>query len=682
MKKYLALFLALVLALGCFAGCTETENNPDASEPSSSTPSTPSTPGTPEYEVISITRALELCGEPGTITTEKYYVRGTVETVKNPAYGNMVLTDGTYTIEVYGITGYASMADKPYKGDEVLLCGYLQNFNGTKEIKDAELIEFKHNTPEVDEADYTAMTIAEAREAAEGTKIKVTGTVMQVTYANGMIPSGVIIADDTSSIYVYSGDIAGRAALGNQVTVLASKTWWILPDEANNAAKFGYKGCCQLENAVLLNVEDGTHEFDESWIQETTVKEIMDNPMSNDITAKIFKVNAMVRKVPGSGFVNYYFNDLDDTTGSYTYTQCNGSDFAWLDAFDGKICTVWLVALNAKSSQAGCVYRFLPIKVSDDGFQFNKNDTAEFAVKYYGVDQFMDKYTGNPKLEVVTSVSSELLGFENATLSYSSSNTAVLDFKIENGKTVMHCLKSGKVTVTVTGSYGGKTHSQTVEITVQMGSVQGSSVSWAIGQAEGKDVLVKGIVGPSLVNKVGFYLIDNTGIIAVETDAETMASLHIGDQVAIQGVRAKNTKSGGSMLGQTCIKEAKVVGNAYGDHAYATNNFVTDKTLADFAALDVNTDYTTTVFVLKATVVVNETPFYTNMYLTDGNVQVNLYCANANQYGWLKTYAGQEVTLEMAACNWNSKTSYAGCVLAVRHKDGTKTLNTLNFTTK
>jgi hypothetical protein len=160
-----------------------------------------------------------------------------------------------------------------------------------------------------------------------------------------------------------------------------------------------------------------------------------------------------------------------------------------------------------------------------------------------------------------------------------------------------------------------------------------------------------------------------------------MGQLQIGQEVAIKGVRALNTKSGGN-VGQTCIKEAKVVANAYGEHEYNTSKFVTDKTLADFYALDVNTDYTTTVFVLKAMVEVNETAYYTNISLVSGGTKVSLYCSSANQYNWLKQYAGQEITVEIAPCNSNSKNYYAGCVLAVRNADGTKTLNTLNFTTK
>ena len=672
MKKILALLLAMVLMLSCFAGCaSEPENNePDNNEQGNSAP---------QYDVIAIEKALELCGEAGNVTTEKYYIRGTVESITNPTYGAMVITDGTHSISVYNTAGYADMEEKPYKGDEVLLHCILQNYNGNKEIKEAELIEFKPAEITVDESKYTEMSIADAREAAEGTLVKVDGVVAQITYANGKIPAGVILVDETSSIYVYDGNIAGRAKIGNTVTLLASKTWWILEDESSNAQKFGYKGCCQLDSATLVSISDDVKDFDKSWIQESTVKEILDTPVSTDITTKIFKVNALVSKVEGTGFTNYYFNDLDSETGSYTYTQCNGSDFAWLDQFDGKVCTVYLMALNAKASAAGCVYRFLPVAVSDDGFVFDTAKAAEFAVKYHGVDQFQFTYSGNPELELVTSVSSDLLGFENAKLSYSSSNTKVVDFRTSGGKTVMHCLSTGKATITITGSYGGKTYSETVEVsaTIAKEEVKAPTVAETIAANVGTEVTVKGIVGPSLVNKVGFYLIDDTGIIAVLTDEATMATVQIGHEVVLKGVRHLNTKD--ASYGQTCIKDASVVTNNYGTHDYNTSFFVTDKTITEIYNLSVSTDYTTTVYVAKATVVLEESQYYTNILLSDGASQLRLYCSSAKQYNWLKAFAGQEVTVEVAACNWNSKNYYTGCVLAVRNADGTKTLNELNF---
>lgn len=676
MKKYFALLLVLVLALGCFAGCAAESQTSETTAPTTTAPTT----STPQYDVISIERALELCGADGNVTTERYYIRATVESITNPAFGAMVITDGTHSISVYNTAGYADMEDKPYKGDEVLLHCILQNYNGTKEIKAADLIEFRHAETTVDESKYAEMSIADAREAAEGTLVKVDGVVAQITYANGKIPAGVILVDETSSIYVYDGNIAGRAKIGNTVTLLASKTWWILEDESGNAQKFGYKGCCQLDSATLVSISDDVKDFNKSWIQESTVKEILDTPVSTDITTKIFKVNALVSKVPGTGFTNYYFNDLDGETGSYTYTQCNGSDFAWLDQFDGKICTVYLMALNAKASAAGCVYRFLPVAVSDDGFVFDTAKAAEFAVKYYGVDQFQSTYSGNPELEVVTSVSSDLLGFENAKLSYSSSDNKVVTFMPVNGKWQMHCLSSGTATVTITGSYGGQTYSETVEIsaTIAKEEVKAPTVSETIAKEVGAEVTVKGIVGPSLVNKVGFYLIDDTGIIAVLTDEATMATLQIGHEVVLSGVRHLNTKD--AAYGQTCIKDAKVVTNNYGSHDYSTSFFVTDKTITDIYNLNVGTDYTTTVYVAKATVVVEENQYYTNILLSDGTSKLRLYCSSAKQYNWLKAFAGQEVTVEVAACNWNSKNYYTGCVLAVRNADGTKTYNELNFT--
>ena len=67
------------------------------------------------------------------------------------------------------------------------------------------------------------------------------------------------------------------------------------------------------------------------------------------------------------------------------------------------------------------------------------------------------------------------------------------------------------------------------------------------------------------------------------------------------------------------------------------------------------------------------------MKLNSDGTQISLYCSSANQYNWLKAYAGQEVIVEIAPCNWNAKNYYAGCVLAVRNADGSKICNELNF---
>ncbi len=639
-----------------------------------------------DYNIITIAEAIELAkaaGQDG--TSERYYLSGTVKTLSNPGYGEMTLVDETGEIYVYGTYSadgslkYSEMTDKAVSGDEVLLHCILSTYNDQPQVKNARLIDYRHVEVEIDPSEYPVATVEEARSAEVGEKVRVTGIVARITYANGMIPSGVILVDGNDSIYVYSTDVAGQVAIGNKIEVAGSKAYWVLESEKNNADKFGYKGCNQIEGAILVSNDKGNHDFVTADFEEITVKDLLDTPVTEDVTTQIYKVNALVKKAPGNGFTNYYFFDIDGETGAYTYTQCNGSDFKWLDEFDGKICTVYLTVLNAKSSSTGCAWRLLPVAVVDEGYTFDVADASKFAVEYYGVTQFLSQYKGNPELELTREVSSELLGFEGVTLTYTSSNTDVVSFD----NYVMNCGSYGQAEVTITATHGENTYSETIVITVLPNQEYDTiSIKDAVASEIGTEVWVRGIVGPSLVNQAGFYLFDESGMVAIRvSDAEgVFAGLAIGQEVVIKGIRDMWHKEGAT-FGQTCISNATVEANYYGYQEYNTDFFITDKTLADFYALDELVDSTTDVYVLKATVEVVETAYYTNIKITSGSTSVNLYCSSANQYNWLKAYAGEEVTLELAPCNWNSKNYYAGCVLAVILEDGTKVCNTLNFDT-
>ena len=500
-----------------------------------------------------------------------------------------------------------------------------------------------------------------------------------------MKPNGYILVDGSSSIYVYDMDSAQRVKTGNTVEIAGTKDFWILDSEKESAEKFGYKGCNQLTNITLISNDNGNTAFDTSWITESTVKQIIETPVSEDITTKLYKVTALVKKVPGTGFVNYYFFDLDGETGAYTYTQCNGGDFAWLDEFDGKICTVYLTALNAKSAGSGCFFRLLPVAVYDEGFKFDLKDTAEHVVKYYGVGQFMPSYTGNPKAELITNVSSTLLGFENATITYSSSNESVVYFTSENGATVFNCGDTGTATVTVTATYGGTSYSETVEVKVAANvSVESITVADAIKAPIDTEVTVKGIVGPSVVNKNGFYLFGEDGsVIAVLlSSTDEFVGLEIGHEVVLTGMRERYIKDDSyETHGQTSIVNATIIANYYGNHEYSTEKFVTDKTVEDFYALDKTVDYSTTVFVLTVKIERVTETYSSNYKLisTASNTYISLYCSGAGQYdSLLKQFNGQTVTIEIAACNWNDKNYWRGCVLSVITEDG-KVYNRLNF---
>lgn len=638
---------------------------------------------------ITIEQALALCKTLTDKTPERYLIRATIKSIDKPEYGTMTIEDETGTISVYGSYSadgslrYSQMDEKPYANYSVLLSCILQNYNGKGEIYSAWILEFEELEANFDEADYEEVTVNQARALENGSKVKLTGVVAKITYAFGMVPSGFYLVDNTNSIYVYDGQLAPRVAVGDKLTVCGSRTNWILDTEASNAASFGYTGCIQLENAYLIGDIESNNSVDLSWVTEGTVKQIMDTPASTNITTTIYKVNAYVKKVDNESYVNYYINDIDGKTGSYTYTQCSGADFAWLDEFDGKICTVYLSPINAKATKSSCDWRFLPIAVKYENYQFDLNDSAEYALTYHAVDQFASKYPGNPQKELITSVSNLELGIENVVLSYSSNDTNVIYFETIEDKVILNTKDLGTAQVTITATYGAITATKTLTIeVVENPASSAMTVKQAIATEIGTVVTVKGIVGPSLVNKVGFYLMDGESLIAIETTEAQMSQISIGNEVVVKGTRYMNKKDATYTTGQTCINKAEIIANFYGNHELPTSYFK-ESSGAEFRALNINEDHTTEVYVFNGKFEFFGNQFYKSLAITatDGT-KVDVYNANAGQYSSITNNIpdGAEVTIAIVPCNWNSKTDYyRGCVLYVILSDGTVVYNMANF---
>lgn len=637
-------------------------------------------------KILTVTEALAACSDTdGWKSDNLVYVKAMVKSVDNPTYGQMTITDGASEMSVYGSysadgsTRYSELSEKPYAGDTVLFYAQLQNYGGSKEIYSGWIISFSKGQQNSDLDGYTQMTVAAARSEDAGAKVVLEGVVARITYAFGKVPSGYYLVDATNSIYVYDSQSAMQVSIGNKVKIAAVRANWILEKEQTNAQKFGYEGCIQVDSVTLLNNDNGNNAVDLGWVAESTVKKIMDTPVTDNLTTTIFKVNALVKKAVGTGFTNYYIDDLDGTTGSYVYTQCNGGDFDWLDEFDGKICTVYLSVINAKSSASGCAWRFLPVTVSNDNFVFDLSNAPQFAIDYYAAEQFEASYQGDPATQMITTVSSELLGFQDVVISYSSSNESVAYFESKNDTIVFHTDEEGDATITVTATYGTHSASKTFEVKMQKAEVYDGAISVkdAIDAELNSTVTVIGVVGPSVVNKEGFYLIDESGVIAVTTDTATMKTLSLGDKVVLQAKRENYSAGKGKI--HTCLTNAEVLVNYHGNHEYSKNTFISGKTLQDFYNLKVDEDHATEVYIVKATVSVVESAYYSKIILVDGDTSVSLYCGSANQYAFLQQFKNQEVTVELVPCNWNGKNYYAGCVLSVTDADGNVVYNTLNF---
>ena len=699
-KKILKVFAITIFTASLFS-CGTNHNTTSASsslEASSSLDSNESTTSeisnsSEKYECISIERAIELAREAGEDgTSESYYVRGTIKTVSNPTYGQMIITDGTNELSVFGTYSsdgslrYSELEDKPVAGDEVVLYGQLKTFKDSPEMGKGYIMEFSHNTPDVDINDYQAVSILEARNKEKGAKVKLSGVVASITYANGLIPNGLYLVDNTSSIYVYGRDIAGQVKVGNTITIAGEKDYYVLETEQANAVKFNYKGANQISNPVILENDKKVSSWDKSWVEETYVKSVMETPFANDITTKIFKTTALIKKVEGSGFTNYYIDDLDGKTGSYAYSQANGTDFSWLDKFDGKICTVYFAAHNAKAGAASCVYRFVPIEVIDENYQFDLAYSCDYALRFFGKDQFETKYSNDPALKLISSVSSELLGIDKVELSFTSSNTNALEFVVEEGVVTMHTKEVSvktdvEVTIKATYESSSVVHKITISVLPEQ-KIEGMSIQEAISATDGTEITVKGIVLSSLVNQSGFYIIDETGVIAVRTkDEGTDKTVKPGDLVSVKGTK-KHIKPTEKCVGQIAVDSAEVLVNAYGENQIPTSVYKQGKTITALYNLDPLEDHTTEVFKVKAKISFIDKGNYTTAVLVDPNdesVSLGLYTTSASQYNFLKDYEGQVLTYNVAVCNWNGKNYYRGCIVSVETSEGTTIYNQLNF---
>ena len=690
-KKILKVFAITIFTASLFS-CGTNHNTTSASSSLEETTSENSS-STENYECISVERAIELAREAGENgTSESYYVRGTIKTVSNPTYGKMIITDGTNELSVYGTYSsdgslrYSELEDKPVAGDEVVLYGQLKTYKDSPEMGKGYIMEFVHNTPDVDINDYQAVSVLAARNKEEGTKVKLSGVVASITYANGLIPNGLYLVDNTSSIYVYGRDIAGQVKVGNTITIAGEKDYYVLETEQANFLIVNGKYSNTISNPVILENDKKVSSWDKSWVEETYVKSVMETPFANDITTKIFKTTALIKKVEGSGFTNYYIDDLDGKTGSYAYSQANGTDFSWLDKFDGRICTVYFAAHNAKAGAASCVYRFVPIEVIDENYQFDLAYSCDYALRFFGKDQFETKYSNDPALKLISSVSSELLGIDNVELSFTSSNTDALEFVVEEGVVTMHTKEVSvktdvEVTIKATYESSSVVHKITISVLPEQ-KIEGMSIQEAISATDGTEITVKGIVLSSLVNQSGFYIIDETGVIAVRTkDEGTDKTVKPGDLVSVKGTK-KHIKPTEKCVGQIAIDSAEVLVNAYGENQIPTSVYKQGKTITALYNLDPLEDHTTEVFKVKAKISFIDKGNYTIVVLVDPNdesVSLSLYTTSASQYNFLKDYEGQVLTYNVAVCNWNGKNYYRGCIVSVETSEGTTIYNQLNF---
>ena len=231
MKKFIYSCLFLAMATMTFSSCEDVPapyNMPTENESQKVQPSGTGTAADP-FNVAGAVKYIE----DGGSESELKYVKGKVVSIEkfDASYGSMkyyISDDGTPTNQFYVFNGYAgpnrtkfSGADALKAGDEVVICGNLIVYSGTKEFQTGNYIvslngEGGTTTPDTpttgkgSESDpYTvAEAIAAIKAGAPTSEVYVTGIVSDVYFYSDQYKSlSYYISDDGKSkdMQVYSG---------------------------------------------------------------------------------------------------------------------------------------------------------------------------------------------------------------------------------------------------------------------------------------------------------------------------------------------------------------------------------------------------------------------------------------------------------------------------------------------
>jgi len=273
---------------------------------------------------ITIANILALDVKSGETTTEEYVVRGEIKSFSSNIYGNCVISDGTYNLDIYGMSDangnrYDAMEDKPQVGDTVVLKGVVNNFNGTYELKNTTVLEIikSEEPPVVEEAIQISIEDMLKLEVATGTTTtqlyEVSGTIISFTntqYGN------CYISDGTNNILVYGlydengndySTMDPQPEVGQKITV--------------EGYVKNYKEVLEVVSAVVTKIEEG----EEITIQEKTIQEVLATSAGSMVKTKGVVIGTYTR-----GFI------IQDATG-YMLTYMNTKAFTYVK---GDIVTI------------------------------------------------------------------------------------------------------------------------------------------------------------------------------------------------------------------------------------------------------------------------------------------------------------------------------------------------------
>ncbi len=507
-------------------------------------------------------------------------------------------------------------------------------------------------------------------ELVEGEIATVRGVVVKHNYTGQSTPyiTGFWLADKTGSIYVYGEEVAKSVEVGNTVVVKGVKAYYIPQNDAGAAASVNYKGMLQLTSPEILENDNKTSlVIDKNVITTTTVKDILETPLTEDITGKIFRVKGRWSKVTPADFTNYYLNDLNRVDSIMAYTQSNGKDYKWTDPYDGKTVEMLIIVSIGKPGVGA--WRMCPVSFIDDNVQVSAQEEANYAAERL-LNEFADTY--NTETTVTFAKEDEFLAGSNRTISSSSNQITVNNGETENS-VVISASELGKITIEASVTFDGATGTATKEIEiVEKPKVPATPIAEVKEMEDGSEVTIEAVVAKvtykSSMTPQGLFLADETGTIVLRCEdnkLDLIADIKDGNKVVVKGTVAHYVKnadnaSNAGYSGDLQLTNPEIIDVDTNVHEIPATSY-TQSSITEIMNTLPSTNLSSAMFVVRAKVVKNQNTYATSYNLVEvdgGAASLPLYSQNSgNDFKWLDEYAGQEVTIIVAIQNLNLKAS-------------------------
>lgn len=507
-------------------------------------------------------------------------------------------------------------------------------------------------------------------ELVEGEIATVRGVVVKHNYTGQSTPyiTGFWLADKTGSIYVYGENVAKSVEVGNTVVVKGVKAYYIPQNDAGAAASVNYKGMLQLTSPEILENDNKTSlVIDKNVITTTTVKDILEIPLTEDITGKIFRVKGRWSKVTPGDFTNYYLNDLNRVDSIMAYTQSNGKDYKWTDPYDGKTVEMLIIVSIGKPGVGA--WRMCPVSFIDDNVQVSAQEEANYAAERL-LNEFADTY--NTETTVTFAKEDEFLAGSNRTISSSSNQITVNNGETENS-VVISASELGKITIEASVTFDGATGTATKEIEiVEKPKVPSTPIAEVKEMEDGSEVTIEAVVAKvtykSSMTPQGLFLADETGTIVLRCEdnkLDLIADIKDGNKVVVKGTVAHYVKnadnaSNAGYSGDLQLTNPEIIDVDTNVHEIPATSY-TQSSITEIMNTLPSTNLSSAMFVVRAKVVKNQNTYATSYNLAEvdgGAASLPLYSQNSgNDFKWLDEYAGQEVTIIVAIQNLNLKAS-------------------------